>query len=242
MVSSDRAKAKKYRYYWERGITGFTDAAPVVAHLRYLHRECGVLLSHISRETGVTYYKVRGIQGQYGGKYRKVRKEDAAALMAYQPPSSRIPPGPERVVGAKRILRGLACAGFTSKVLAEMVGRATHTMDNWRMGYQHIDPEIYQRIVAVGQKLEGVKPEDMGIKPSTASQVRSRAKTIGYIPLGYWDWDTIHRPDAFPDLTGSCGTPSGATAHTRQGIPVCEPCRAARREHRKGDGDGRDVG
>lgn len=227
---------KYRRYLYAQGYRAFIDSAETRVHLKWLVNVRGLTMTRIAQDTGIPYSRVRDIKTQWGGRYATVRREDAAAILAYVPTEAQVPSREGRILGASRILQGLAAKGIPSRIIAEYTEHccARHTLDNWRMGNprQVPEPESYNKLLRVGKLLEGKTPQELGVSDTTTRQVASRAKSNGYVPLAMWEWDTIHDPDASPEWTGHCGTAFGYQQHRRMEIPSCEPCNRARAEYR----------
>ena len=84
------------------------------------------------------------------------------------------------------------------------------------------------------ERLWNTDPREHGVSLHSYNRARRHAATHGWAPPAAWDDDRLDDPAAHPDWTGSCGTPSGAAAHRRDGLlPVCRPCLDAAAAHQR---------
>jgi hypothetical protein len=164
---------------------------------------------------------------------RQIRPKNAAALLAVEPSFDNL--GSVVAVdatGTRRRLQALVAAGWPQARLAERLG-----MQPGNFSGTIKRPQVIVRTVrlvnALYDELWRTDPRAHGVDNQAYSRARNHAAANGWAPVGAWDDDTIDDPAAFPDWTGQCGTPQGATAHWRQGTPTCDPCRAALSAHRK---------
>jgi hypothetical protein len=67
----------------------------------------------------------------------------------------------------------------------------------------------------------------LSMHTGTSAKSRLRAERAGWAVPAAWDGIDMSDPDAFPDLTGHCGTTQGYQAHRGSGIPACRPCKDA---------------
>ena len=229
---SYKESPKYHKYLLTTYGSPFIDTEEVDVHLKYLIEVREIEMQRIADATGVKYSKIRDLRAK---QQQGVRREDAAALLAYSPSEVDAPLRAGRSLGVQRALQGLSAKGIGSRIVSAHSGFAKRTLDNWRMGdYRTPSVESYRRIIEAAKRLEGKTYRELGVSDHAYNQVVSRAKRAGWVPLGAWDWETIHDPNAFPDWTGHCGTHFGYQAHRRQGVePVCEPCWTARREYQK---------
>src|SRR5258708_18339024 len=106
MPYSGSRKQRRYAYD-HLGYRPLTDAAETRVHLKWLIEVRGLGMNLIAEETGLPYTRVRDIRAQFRGRYRQVRREDAAAILAYSPSYIDVPTREGRVLGASPILQGL---------------------------------------------------------------------------------------------------------------------------------------
>lgn len=126
-----------------------------------------------------------------------------------------------------RRLQALVAAGYSSVFLAAYIGgmnpRNLSTLINAQRKY--VFAVTFFEIDEVYQKLRDTDPMDLGISKRTTHLCKNLALRKGWAPDAAWDDDTIDDPDAIAEWTGACGTDEGYQIHTREGIPMCEPCR-----------------
>jgi hypothetical protein len=231
---------KRRRYELEVYGSPFVPAEETRVHLKYLMEVREIQAQRIAAETGVPLTRLRDVRAirtcrGVRGYQQRVRREDARAILSYDPSYAEIPDRHGRVRGAQRVLQGLSAKGVPSRVVAEHSGFARRCLDNWRMGtyYRVPSTESYIRLIKVAQHLEGRTPESLGVDQKALNHILSRSKRSGWAPIGMWDWETIHEAEATPDWTGACGTMQGWQIHYRTKIPQCEPCREAKRRAMK---------
>ncbi|MFE9777778.1 hypothetical protein ACFYPA_06425 [Streptomyces sp. NPDC005775] len=213
----------------------FVDAAPVRAHVRELG-EFGIGWIRAARLAGVATGGVSKLL--YGDKPRgleptkRMRPHIALALLAVEPTldnmGNRVPIDG---TGTRRRLQALVAKGWTQSELARRLDMdrtnfpRTLTSDLVRVA-------TVRAVNALYDELWRADPTDHGVPAHRAEAARRKAIKNGWAPVGAWDDDQIDDPAAHPDWTGRCGTTEGYSAHYPLGVPVCEPCRQARAEHR----------
>jgi hypothetical protein len=174
-----------------------------------------------------------------GSRSSGVDPETERAILAVEPPWTE--------VGLQRRIKALCADGYPAWWIAYRMECApdilTRVCDTGRRPYQ---TEIAEAVCSVYEALAGNAPESMGVDPELAEETRATMTGLGYAPTLYWDYDTIDKPESFPNWTGQCGTTAGANMHYRNDIQVveidedgephtyaaCAPCRAARYEAR----------
>lgn len=149
----------------------------------------------------------------------------------------------ERIVGAYRIVQGLAALGWTAELVAMETGSTLWVIRSLsrtpRRAYVgQCGKDTYERLLSAAQRLEVRDPEGDPRQTVRSSRVvRGRCRARAVPPLGVWDLDTIHLASSRPDWTGECGTVTGYQLHRRrklaldaEGAVTCEPCLTAKRE------------
>ncbi|MEU3447208.1 hypothetical protein AB0H29_08255 [Streptomyces thermolilacinus] len=213
----------------------FVNAAPVREHLLRL-RECGMGLRAIAAAAEVDRKRLQNIltgRPERGtGPQERVRPAIAAAVLSVEPswetlaPSTLVSP-----VGTRRRVYALVAVGWPQQYLAEHLGMTPGNFAQM-LAREHV---LVRRALAVRAMYDAlwlVNPAEHGASPSGIARARRYAAERGWAPPAAWDDDAIDDPAAFPDWTGQCGTPAGVSAHRRDGSPVCERCKGARRVRR----------
>lgn len=214
----------------------WVDAEPIRAHVTFL-RSCEMGLRTIAAVADVDRKRLQCVVG--GGPDRgtppqaKVRPELAAAVLSVEPtlqnlaPSTLISP-----IGTRRRAHALVAVGWPQQYLAEHLGMQPGNYGQMLLR-EHVLVRRALAVRALYDDLWKVDPKERGATAAGITRARRHAAANGWAPVGAWDDDTIDDPAAFPDWTGQCGTPNGAPAHYRDRIlPVCQPCRDARRAYR----------
>jgi hypothetical protein len=214
----------------------WTDATPVREHLAHL-RSCGMGLRTIADLSGIDRKRLQAVLGGRPERgtppQTKVRPDLAVAVLAVDVSLETLAPatlmGP---VGTRRRCHALVARGWPQQHLANHVGM---TLANF--GRMLSRPNVlvgrHLQVLAMYDALWNTDPAAAGATPVGISRARAYAVARGWAPPGGWDDDTIDDPTAVPDWTGVCGTPAGPSAHSRLGVPVCDPCRHARAEARR---------
>ena len=128
-------------------------------------------------------------------------------------------------VGTVRRLRALQADGFPGSYLCTLMGVEKSSVPEYAQR-STVKSSTRRRVAALYEKLAGVRPEDV-LPVAEARRMRTIGRKRGWPPRGCWDPDTIDDPGAHPEWTGACGTAEGVQIHRREGIPVCDACRAA---------------
>jgi hypothetical protein len=210
----------------------WADAGPVREHIRAL-RGCGIGLRRIAEAAGVDRKRLQAVLGgrpeRGTGPQEKVRPALAAAVLAVEPTLELLgAKTPIDATGTHRRLQALVAAGWPQARLAARLGMAPGNFSG-TMTREQVTVRTARAVRALYDVLWAVDPREHGVDNQAYSRARNHAASNGWAPVGAWDDDLIDDPQAFPDWTGRCGTPQGATAHHRIGVPVCPPCRNARR-------------
>lgn len=211
----------------------FVDAEPVRQHVRALG-EFGIGWMRLARLAGVSTGGVSKLL--YGDRprglapSRRVRPETALKLLAVEPTLDNL--GDRAAIdgtGTRRRLQALVYAGWTQSELARRMrmnrSNFARTIDSGL-----VEVATLKTVRDLYDQLWRVDPVAAGVPAFRAAAARQIAISHGWAPVGAWDDDQIDYPAAVPDWTGRCGTPEGYSAHYRIRIPVCPPCRAARRD------------
>lgn len=134
-----------------------------------------------------------------------------------------------------RRLRALTAEGIPAEVIAtHMPG---HTWSRtlralMTKGAEFVHASTVEDVRHAYDKLKGVTPEDLGVRPQHVRGAKRKAAALGWAPVSCWDDDTIDDPAAIPEWTGACGTEEGYRIHIRETLdgnpmPPCEACRNA---------------
>lgn len=228
----DHRREKHLRYLQTIGVAGWVPAGPVRDRIVFLHDQRGITYDVIAERTGMSRDMVimqrHGVDKR-GKEIRFCQRSTERAVLG-----ARFGPDDGAwflSVGVRRRLQGLAYAGYTSPFLGECLGMVDyrnlcHVLDGSR-SRRMIQAGFAREVVALCDKLDGVDPVSLGVRPQSASRARTIAVKRGYVPLSCWDADTIDDPDVFPEWTGECGTVQGSRLHKKYGIPMCPACQEA---------------
>lgn len=158
-------------------------------------------------------------------------------IMAYEPdpafynPDARVP-----LIATQRRLQALCMAGYTSVLVADLLGRKDWNR-TWSLmrgltraggpmeGYVYA--KTRDTIKELFDKYIDVDPLDVGGTKLGVSRSARIAALYGYVPASCWDEDTIEDESAIPEWTGMCGTQEGWISHHLFDIPLCPACEAA---------------
>lgn len=219
----------------------WTDAAPVRAHIQTL-QSCEMGLRTIAAAAACDRKRLQAIisgRTERGtGPQDKVRPALATAVLAVEPTLDNL--GASTVIsatGTTRRLQALVAGGFPQTHLCWRIGM---TLSNF--GGTLTRPRVIVRTARavrdMYEELWRADPAEHGATQGGITRARGYAAGHRWAPVGAWDDDTIDDPAAFPDWTGSCGTPEGPAAHRRTKTAVCDACHevraAARRAAREG--------
>jgi hypothetical protein len=200
---------------------------PVIKRIEELRRH--VSLVRIAKDTGIPISTIQNwFTKEHKGEGKWVHRTYYDRIMAYELPLGIMTPD-ERIRGAQRIYRGLAVRGFTAQIICESLdisaGALKNVVCDGAKTHHTISPDTYDELVKVACKLETQDPHDL-IPGKGPNVIRGKARAQGWIDIGAWDLDTVHRADALPDATGLCGRLTGALIHLREGQPLCAACQA----------------
>lgn len=237
------SRIKYAKYLRSQGRATRVDVAPVRAHLRRLHffygMSAGMLAERCALSEGTIAEIIAGERRRSSDglvyPVKEVYRENAESVMAIQP---EIPPDRSgtrvNALGSTRRLQALARVGYPIRWCGHQIGVRGQGFYMTATGARTI--VFFSTAYKIKKLYETLEhdqhPEQHGITSQAINLAKFYARRNGYLPPGVWDWETIDDPEAQPDFTGECGTPSGAGIHVRRGIlPVCEPCATALREH-----------
>jgi hypothetical protein len=164
---------------------------------------------------------------------KRVRPETALKLLAVEPTLANLGARtPIDATGTRRRLQALVAKGWTQSELARRLG-----MDRANFGRTIVSSLVEagtaRAVLALYDELWRLDPTAEGVPRYRAEAARLIARNNRWAPIGAWDDESIDDPAAAPDWTGRCGTLAGRRDHHRLHIPMCEPCRTARREARQ---------
>jgi len=196
----------------------------------------GVAWPEVSAKSGVplnTLYNM-SYKHNHNPNGGKIHRNYAERIMAIQIPEGSTTHD-ERVIGSKRILRGLNYRGWTMEFVAAKLGTTSGSLKAFsaeaptiRRGMSH---ELYSELVQLAGQLESKDPLDH-IARRQAMNVSSRAKNKGWYDISAWDFETVHEANAKPDETGKCGQVGGILIHMRENQRVCPRCEQVRESTR----------
>lgn len=176
------------------------DAEPVRQHLLALHA-AGITIHRVAKLTGIPFRNVRSFtQHDYGnraGRRHRVTREVAEKLLAITVETHT--PAYVDPTGSRRRVEALAAIGWPSIHVARAAGihpsNRTTTFDS-----PTIMASTARKFAAAYDQLKGQKPEQQGIRKSSITTVRLRAKNLRWPPPSYWDeTGAIDDPDFVPD-------------------------------------------
>lgn len=217
----------------------YVDAEPARAHVRKL-MDYGIGWQRIARLAGVSTGALSKLL--YGDSQRnlapskRIRPETATKLLAVQPdPALLADLASIDGTGTRRRLRALVTAGWPQGQLADRIGMNRGNFATLMAADGPVHMTTARAVRRLYDRLWQQQPAEHGVTAQAISRARNHAAARGWAPAGAWDDDVIDDPAAHPDWTGRCGTPEGYRDHYRHRVlPVCDPCRAARAEARKG--------
>lgn len=244
MVYSDaqRARSKYVKYLAATGNSITVDATEAREHVLLLKAR-GMSNHDIFLQS--QYSCQEDIHSIASGRNKRIYRDNAKAILAIPVPDVpagrgldvlgrpigqglRIP-----ALGSTRRLQGLQAAGFPIKWLADRMGRPPSGVTVTSKGHsKSVYATTAEEIRLLAEELDCKDPvADYGIPVSDSRRAASYAKRSGYAILLLWDLDDIDNPEAFPNITGSCGTTTGRTRHMRSGSPICSPCKKAHADY-----------
>lgn len=214
----------------------YVDAAPARAHVRDL-MAYGIGWMRAAQLAGVPQSTVEKLL--YGSPPRgmapskRIRPATADKLLAVHPgPALLADAADTDATGTRRRLQALVAAGWPQTQLAARLGMHRANFGK-TIRHQRVLMSTERAVRALYDQLWNADPREHGVSPNSYNRARSHARNNRWAPVGAWDDDRIDAAEAFPDWTGQCGAPEGASAHYRYGIPLCDPCRTAAAEARR---------
>lgn len=220
-------KREAYLMATGRGLTVRGDEMERALHrVRSAHAR-GMTFQQMERQTGVAWETFRGMT-EPGRSFIRRSTLVSVSRLCFEAPDDHAWVDP---TGLRRRLGALWLDGFTLPWLAEHLpfGNRNYFQAVLRGG-KCVSGVQYANTVATAalyDKLDGVRPQDVGIGLRAQRFSAAFAAKRGCAARYCWDFDTIDDPTALPEWTGVCGTPFGRLVHQREGIPVCERCAKA---------------
>ena len=214
----------------------FVDAEPVRQHIRALG-EFGIGWIRAAKLAGVSTGGVSKIL--YGDRPRglaptkRVRPETALKILAVEPTLANLGTRtPIDGTGTRRRLQALVAKGWTQSELARRLGADRANFARTIVS-DLVEAGTARAALALYDELWRLDPVEHGVPAHRAAHARRLAEAKRWAPIGAWDDETIDDPNTFPDWTGHCGTSKGYQKHYDLRVPLCEPCREARRTDRR---------
>lgn len=174
-----------YRRRIRMGLHGFVNAQPTLDHTRAL-RSLGWTWAQIGDaaniSSGVPYDLNRG-------RYRRVRKESADALLSIplEPASSH---RGRDSTGSRRRVQALSWMGWPAHEIARRVGCPPRTLPTLILPGRRISYRLAARISQVY--------EELCMTPGPSNGAAGKARGMGFAPPLAWDAGTIDDPDKGP--------------------------------------------
>lgn len=231
-------RRRKELRYLKKINPDYTSRVPtgrILEHLEML-QSYGWTHADVERKSGVG----RSVVSQIAlGISARVYADTEAAILGVKLTPFDLEHGPGltvegRKVGAHRIVTGLIAVGWTYAALGRVeAGWSAETLRTYAQNpkggrnqhYSRIAKERYVELRDFAHRVEKLDPQADGGVPLTSSRLAiTKARKLGYPPIGCWDLETVHFPDAVPEWTGACGTPEGYRIHLRERIKTCPPC------------------
>lgn len=194
VCTADHVRRQRQRDYLRAtGRSLYVDATPVREHIGMLMGH-GMTYPQIAVLSGVDRTSVRVAHRGHRGMEpsRRVRRENAAAILAVQPDPVAIVPGcAVNAIGIHRRIEALLADGWTKAELNRRLGNDApnaKALQVCRSG--RVRAATAAKVVALYVELV-----DVG-GPSAFAARRYRGR--GYAPPEAWTWDTIDDPWAWP--------------------------------------------
>jgi hypothetical protein len=209
----------------------FVDAEPARQHVLQL-KECGIGDRGIAALAGLDRGQIQKLL--HGRTERgtpppaQIRPATAAAILAVDI-TLDVLPGSLLLdaTGTRRRLQALAAKGWPQVRLGARLHSDMHAL----LHTAQVTARNARAVRDLYDELWRTDPRDDGVGNQAYTRALNHASANHWAPIGCWDDDTIDDPSAFPDWTGHCGTVQGYNAHYNDSVPMCDPCRAARREY-----------
>lgn len=204
----------------------------IVARLRSFQAQ-GMSRVQMARQVGMKERTLRNILLPEAVSLKR-RTLVKLEKIRFEEPDPTAPVGP---AGTRRRLGALWAEGFPVAWLAGQLDIGSReyiqALIRGSKGRVSVTWRTHKAVAGLYEKLEGRRPAEFGIdtRRERFSAAFARKKRIP--PRHCWDADTIDDPEAFPEWTGACGTPSGRRIHNEGEIPLCPACEAVGREERR---------
>jgi hypothetical protein len=210
----------------------FVDAEPVRAHVRMLS-EAGIGWKRVAKLAGLSTSTLTkllyGVQSQGRPPAVKMRAENAQKILAVEPGIDILANSALLAsVGTVRRLQALVRRGWPQAELAARLGMADGNFSTL-LRLTRITAAKARAVRDLYDQLQNQDPAAHGISAVGYSRAVAAATRAGWPLPAMWDDDVLDDPDGFPDWTGDCGTERGYYLHYRDHVPMCEPCRAAKK-------------
>lgn len=236
----ERRNVKRRRFLAERGTPSRSkDIAAVQRHVRGVYYEGGMTSHAMAAQSGVSRDTIMHlIKG-----YRVVRGERTEIVCLLQSTidklwtirlelpaaegrsGAHLPP-----LGTRRRLQALNAMGYDCVWMAGELEISAGNLNSLMLSRRsYVYAATARRIAAFYDKYQHTDPADVGRGAWHISVAKTRAAKGGFVPPWCWDEESIDDPLAQPEWTGACGTPEGYAIHRREQIPLCPPCKGARR-------------
>lgn len=162
-----------YRRQIRKGLFGLVDPAPVLAHLDRL-RELGWTWEQIADAAGTSTSTAHGL---HVGRYRRVRREVARALLAI-PAVPRASHRGRSALGTQRRMRALAWMGWSAPMVAKRIGIPAGTLPTL-IGRGRVSARLAAQVAQVYREWSHL--------PGPSKQSRTKALSKGWAPPAAWD-------------------------------------------------------
>jgi hypothetical protein len=195
---SNRNRLTAYGRWQPRELT---DAAPAVAHLRWLS-SCGVGYRQAARLAGVPAEAMRSLLYPAGTRTpaKRVSPATAAAILAVQPDLWALP-ATARVdpTGTRRRLQALVAVGWSQRRLAGLLGATACGFGHMMRDYDRVTAGRARAVRDLYDRLWNTPPPlATRFDRAAASRARRYAAASGWPRPGAWDDAEIDDPAARP--------------------------------------------
>ena len=204
---TDAYRTYQRTYYRKRAYgtwQPYTDAEPVRQHIENL-RTNGIGIDRIAEHAGLPLTSVSGLIYNLGPGHprrKRIRPETAAKILAIRP--EHVQPGVIDATGTHRRIQALAALGWPLKQLGPHLGVAPETVGRL-LRQQRVYLTTANKVAGLYGRLWNTRPEDHGIRPTSAVRARQHAQKKGWVPPAAWD--DIDDPGEQPQ--GVIGKPLG---------------------------------